>query len=62
MPLHPQAQAIITGVESMGLPPFETFSLEEGRQVIATFEHRDDGVGGAEVDADGLGHGGASMS
>jgi len=37
MPLHPQAQTIITGVESMGLPPFETFSLEEGRQVIQTF-------------------------
>jgi acetyl esterase len=36
MPLHPQAQAIITGLESMGLPPFETFSLEEGRQVIQT--------------------------
>jgi acetyl esterase len=36
MPLHPQAQAVITGLESMGLPPFETFSLEEGRQVIQT--------------------------
>jgi acetyl esterase len=37
MPLHPQAQAFITGLESMGLPPFETFSVEEGRQVIQTF-------------------------
>jgi len=37
MPLHPQAQAIITGLESMGLPPFETFSLEEGRAIIQTF-------------------------
>jgi acetyl esterase len=36
MPLHPQAQTIITGLESMGLPPFETFSVEEGRQVIQT--------------------------
>jgi acetyl esterase len=37
MPLHPQAQAVITGVESMGLPPFETLSLEEGRAVIQSF-------------------------
>jgi acetyl esterase len=37
MPLHPQAQAILEAVESMGLPPFETMSLEEGRQTIAAF-------------------------
>lgn len=37
MPLHPQAEAIIRAVESMGLPPFETMSLEEGRQTIAAF-------------------------
>ena len=37
MPLHPQAEAIIKAVESMGLPPFETMSLEEGRQTIAAF-------------------------
>ena len=35
MPLHPQAQAVLDAVESMGLPPFETMSLEEGRQTIA---------------------------
>ena len=34
MPLHPQAQAVIEGWEAMGMPPFETLSLEEGRQVI----------------------------
>jgi acetyl esterase len=34
MPLHPQAQVVLAGLESMGLPPFETLSLEEGRQVI----------------------------
>ena len=34
MPLHPQAQMIIDGWASMGLPPFETLSLEESRQVI----------------------------
>jgi acetyl esterase len=34
MPLHPQAQAVLDGIASMGLPPFETLSLEEGRQVI----------------------------
>jgi acetyl esterase len=34
MPLHPQAQAVIDGIAAMGLPPFETLSLEEGRQVI----------------------------
>jgi acetyl esterase len=34
MPLHPQADAFIRGVESMGLPPFETLSLEEGRAFI----------------------------
>lgn len=37
MPLHPQAQAIISGVESMGLPPFETLSVEEQRGFIQTF-------------------------
>ena len=37
MPLHPQAQAVLDAVESMGLPPFETMSLEEGRQTIAAF-------------------------
>jgi acetyl esterase/lipase len=37
MPLHPQAEAIIQAVESMGLPPFETMSLEEGRQTIQAF-------------------------
>jgi acetyl esterase len=36
MPLHPQAQAFLTAVESMGLPPFETLSLEEGRATIQT--------------------------
>ncbi|HEY4410007.1 MAG TPA: alpha/beta hydrolase [Acidimicrobiia bacterium] len=35
MPLHPQAQAFLTGVEAMGLPPFGTLSLEEGRATIA---------------------------
>jgi acetyl esterase len=34
MPLHPQAQAVLDGFASMGMPPFETLSLEEGRQVI----------------------------
>ena len=34
MPQHPQAQAVIEGWEAMGMPPFETLSLEEGRQVI----------------------------
>jgi acetyl esterase len=34
MALHPQAQAVIDGLAAMGLPPFETLSLEEGRQVI----------------------------
>jgi acetyl esterase len=37
MPLHPQAQALLQGVEAMGLPPFETLSLEEGRALIQTF-------------------------
>ncbi|HEV3365780.1 MAG TPA: alpha/beta hydrolase [Acidimicrobiia bacterium] len=32
MPLHPQAQAVIDGVAAMGMPPFETLSLEESRQ------------------------------
>ena len=34
MPLHPQAQAVLDGIAAMGLPPFETLSLEEGRQAI----------------------------
>jgi acetyl esterase len=34
MPLHPQAQAVLDGMASVGLAPFETLSLEEGRQVI----------------------------
>ena len=34
MPLHPQAQAVLDGIAAMGLPPFETLSLEESRQVI----------------------------
>src|SRR5690606_23364740 len=29
----------IKGVEAMGLPPFETMSLEEGRAVIASFSN-----------------------
>ncbi len=37
MPLHPQAQAVLEGVEQMGLPPFETLSVEEGRALINTF-------------------------
>jgi acetyl esterase len=35
--LHPQAQAIISGVESMGLPPFETLSVDEQRGFIQQF-------------------------
>ena len=35
MPLHPQAQGFLTGVEAMGLPPFDTLSEEEGRATIA---------------------------
>jgi acetyl esterase len=37
MPLHPQAKALLDAVESMGLPPIETMSIEEGRQVIDAF-------------------------
>ena len=37
MPLHPQAQMIIDGWASMGLPPFETLSVEEGRATIQAF-------------------------
>lgn len=37
MPLHPQAEAIIQGVEAMGLPPLETMPLEDARQAIAAF-------------------------
>jgi acetyl esterase len=37
MPVHPQVQAILSGLESMGLPPFETYSVEEGRGLIQTF-------------------------
>jgi acetyl esterase len=36
MGVHPQAQAVLDGLASMGLPPFETLSLEEGRQFIET--------------------------
>jgi acetyl esterase len=35
MPLHPQVEAFMRGVESMGLPPFETLSVEEARATIA---------------------------
>jgi acetyl esterase len=34
MSLHPQAQTVLEGVAAMGLPPFETLGLEEGRQVV----------------------------
>jgi acetyl esterase len=34
MPLDPQAQTFLQGVESMGLPPFESMSLEEQRAAI----------------------------
>src|SRR5207249_752345 len=34
MAVHPQAQAVLDGVAAMGLPPFESLSLEEGRQFI----------------------------
>jgi acetyl esterase len=34
MPLHPQAQVVLDGLKALELPPFETLSLEEGRQVI----------------------------
>ena len=37
MPLHPQAQAIINGMGSMGLPPLETLPIEEQRAVIENF-------------------------
>lgn len=37
MPLHPQAQAVINGVASMGLPPLETLPIEEQRAVIENF-------------------------
>jgi acetyl esterase len=37
MPLQPQAQAIIERVEAMGLPPFETSSLEESRAFMQNF-------------------------
>jgi acetyl esterase len=36
MGVNPQAQAVLQGLASMGLPPFETLSLEEGRQFIDT--------------------------
>ena len=35
MPLHPQAQAILEAVESMGLPPIEAMSIEEIRGTVA---------------------------
>ena len=34
MPLHSQAQTVLDGVAAIGLPPFETLSLEEGRQAL----------------------------
>jgi acetyl esterase/lipase len=34
MGVHPQAQIVLDGWAAMGRPPFETLSLEEGRQVI----------------------------
>jgi acetyl esterase len=37
MPLQRQAQAIIERVEAMGLPPFETLSLEESRAFMQNF-------------------------
>jgi acetyl esterase len=37
MPVHPQVQAILDGVEAMGLPPIETLSVEEGRAMIGAF-------------------------
>ena len=39
MPLHPQAQAVLDGMASVGLPPFETLGLEEGRQVIESIRN-----------------------
>jgi len=39
MPLHPQAQAVLDGMAAMGLPPFETLSLEESRQAIETIRN-----------------------
>jgi acetyl esterase len=39
MPLHPQAQTVLDGIAAMGLPPFETLSLEEGRQVIESIRN-----------------------
>jgi acetyl esterase len=39
MGLDPQAKAVIDGVAAMGMPPFETLSLEEGRAVIQTFSN-----------------------
>ena len=34
MPLHPQAQVVLDGLKALELPPFETLSLEEGRQAL----------------------------
>ena len=39
MPLHPQAQAVLDAIASMGLPPFETLSLEESRMVIESIRN-----------------------
>lgn len=39
MPVHPQAQAVLDAFASMGLPPFETMSLEESRQVIESIRN-----------------------
>jgi acetyl esterase len=39
MALDPQAQLVISSVEAMGGPPFETFSVEEARQYIETIRN-----------------------
>ena len=39
MPLHPQAQAVLDAIASMGLPPFETLSLEESRMAIESIRN-----------------------
>ncbi len=37
MPLDPQCEAVLRGLESMGLPPIETMSIEQARETIETF-------------------------
>ncbi|MGH9002755.1 MAG: alpha/beta hydrolase [Acidimicrobiia bacterium] len=37
MPLDPQCQAILTAIESMGLPPFATLTPEQTRQSVQGF-------------------------